>query len=103
MAHPVVHLKGPWARSTAVALASIAWVIFSVLPAHALWSSYEYKDLSSNKTRYGITNGTDKVELNQKNRKKAAKAAGKMNAIEKGVMAGPDGEGDFIPGGPLPK
>ena len=72
------------------------------LPAFATWSSWEYRD-SNGEYRYGIKNGSDKVKLNLKNRKKADKAAKKMNKAEKGVMAGPDGQGDYRPGGELPR
>lgn len=80
-------------------------VLFGIsLPAiPRAWSSFEYR-LENGEFRYGITNGTDTIRLNQKKRKKAAKAAGKMNDNEgEGqVMAGPEGEGDLVTP-PLPK
>jgi len=71
-------------------------------PVLAAWSSFEYRN-SDGEYRYGIKNGNDEIKLNQKSRKKAARTAGKMNKIDKEVMATPDGQGDYRGGGPLPK
>lgn len=79
----------------------LASMVLVALPAYAYWSSYEYRN-SDGEYRYGIRNGTDSVPLNQEDRKKADRAAKAMNKVEKGVMAGPDGEGDYRPGNPFP-
>lgn len=66
--------------------------------ANATWSSYEYRN-SNGDYRYGIRDGNNHVPLNETSRKKARKAAKKMNKNDKSVMAGPNGEGDLRSGG----
>ena len=50
--------------------------------ANAQWTTWEYRN-SDGDYRYGIKNGNDKIPLDQKNRKKADKAAKNMNKAEK--------------------
>lgn len=77
-------------------------ILFVTSIAHATWSSYEYRD-SDGDYKYGIKDGDNKVKLGLKNRKKADKVAKKMNKNDKKVMAGPDGQGDYRPGGNFPR
>ncbi len=50
--------------------------------AFAIWTSYEYRD-SSGEYRYGIKDGSSKVELDLKKRKQADKTAKAMNKADK--------------------
>lgn len=81
---------------------AILCTLFFAFSANATWTSYEYRN-SDGEYRYGIKNGNDKIPLNQEKRGKADKAAKKMNKNDKGVMLGPDGQGDYRPGGNFPK
>ncbi len=50
--------------------------------AFATWTSYEYRT-SSGEYRYGIKDGSSKVELDLKKRKQADKTAKAMNKADK--------------------
>lgn len=69
--------------------------------AHAAWSSYVYKN-ADNENVYGVQNGNHKIPLNT-TLKKAEKAAKKLTKNGGSVMAGPNGEGDWVGHGDLPR
>ncbi len=48
-----------------------------------MWRSYEYYSKADGEYRYGIVKGNDRIPLNEANRKKADKAAKKLNKIDK--------------------
>ena len=89
---------------TASILASSAvafGLLFLSTAANSVWTSYVYLD-SDAKNVHGIQNGDAKIRLGT-SEKKANRAAKKLNKQEKGVMAGPNGEGDLVGHGELPR
>jgi len=69
--------------------------------AQAAWTTYSYRN-ADNENVYGVKNGANKVPLNT-SLKKAEKAAKKLTKNGGSVMAGPNGEGDWVGHGELPR